>query len=62
MAFIVVYQSNEECFIVDKEDEIAKTLRDYEWDLYDVTVFEIGKPIEYEIKVVRKQYLVRKDK
>lgn len=61
MPFIIV-SSSEECFMVDKEEEITSGLKDYDWDLDEVSIFEIGKPIEYEIKVVRKQTLVRKDK
>jgi len=62
MAFVVIYQSNEECFLVDNEEEIPSTLKDYEWELEDVSIFELGKPFEYEVKFVRKVTLVRKDK
>jgi len=62
MAFAVIYQSINECFLVDKEEEISSTLKEYGWGLGDVSIFEVGKPLEYEVKLVRKATLVRKDR
>ena len=62
MKFIVVDSSNEACFIADYEADIVSLLNEYEWLLEDVTIFEIDDPIQYEVKLVRKESLVRKGK
>lgn len=64
MKYIVVDETNENCFIADSEEEILTGLGEYEWDLEDCSVYECGDPIKFELTLVRKTVptLTRKEK
>lgn len=64
MKYIVVDETNENCFIADSEEEILTGLGKYAWDLEDFSVYECGTPIDFELKIVRKSIttITRKEK
>lgn len=64
MKYIVVDETNENCLIVDSEEEILTGLEENAWDLEDCSVYECGQPISFELKIVRKPIttITRKEK
>ena len=62
MKYIVVDGTEENCFLADSEDEISAGLRNNEWDIEECLIYERGSPLEFEIKLVRKSTVVRKEK
>jgi len=63
MSYLVAaLDSNDYCFLVEEVDSILPQLEEDDISLDDVTIYEVTTPVEFVVKLVRKNTLVRKEK